>query len=523
MHLLSIRSARRVCGCVPLLLLAFATSASRAAAQTVSGRLVDASGVGVANVDLDFKSVSGGSDPTVSQDFTDANGFFTTSVTPAGVYRIEFLPPAPPASTSMYLRIDNVAINTTTNLGVITLPQGVALTGRCVTTGGVPAPGVNLDIELNGVDLDLVHDTTDALGNFAVAVPQGALKVEFDTTSVLTAVLAPRQTSATVSGPTNLGDIVHPPGFVLSAFVKRQSNNAPVVGADIDVVDALTGELLYTPSDSTDAIGFVDTLVPAGVFDVRFDAPSGSGLVSLELLAQSVVGPTFLGTRLLPNGVTLSGVVTNAQGVPQAGVDVDVELAATGVEVYVGPDNTNSAGAYSVVVLPGVYNLDYSPSYSVPLAGVQLTNVAVNTNKVQNVVLPACPFSPTIGTGIAGTGGITPQISSSGGTPRLGNSAYTLRVTQGRGAAVGIVIYSLNPATNPLPSPMQGQAPMQRKIVLLNGVAGVAGAGSATFAMPIANNPLLAGHLLRAWFRVRDVAAPSGLSSTNELRATVCF
>lgn len=522
MHLLSIQSARRVCGCIPLLLLV-ATSASRAAAQTVSGRLVDASGAGVANVDLDFKSLSGGGNPTVSQDFTDANGYFTTTVTPAGSYRIEFLPPAPPASTSMYLRIDNVAINTTTNLGVITLPQGVALTGRCVTTGGVPAPGVNLDIELNGVDLDLVHDTTDALGNFAVAVPQGALKVEFDTTSVLTAVLAPRQTSATVSGATNLGDIVHPPGFVLSAFVKRQSNNAPVVGADIDVVDSLTGELLYTPSDSTDAIGFVDTLVPAGLFAVRFDAPPGSGLVSLELLAQTVAGPTFLGTRLLPNGVTLSGVVTNAQGLPQAGVDVDVEIAATGADVYVGPDNTNSAGAYSLVVLPGVYNLDYSPPFSVPFAGVQLANVAINTNKVQNVVLPACPFGPTVGTGVAGTGGITPQISSSGGAPRLGNSAYTLHVTQGRGAAVGIVIYSLNPASNPLPSPMQGQAPMQRKIVLLNGIAGVAGAGSAAFAMPIADNPLLAGHLLRAWFRVRDVAAPSGLSSTNELRATVCF
>jgi hypothetical protein len=259
------------------------------------------------------------------------------------------------------------------------------------------------------------------------------------------------------------------------------------------------------------------------VFDVRFDAPPGSGLVSIELLAQAVAGPTFLGTRLLPNGVTLSGVVTNAQGLPQAGVDVDVELAATGVDVYVGPDNTNAAGAYSHVVLPGVYNLDYSPSFSVPLAGVQLTNVAVNSNTVRNVVLPACPFGPTVGVGVAGLGGVTPQISSLGGAPRLGNAAYSLRVTQGRGAAVGIVIYSLNPATNPLPSPMQGQAPMQRTIVLLNGVAGVAGAGSATFSMPIPGDQFLAGHLLRAWFRVRDAAAPGGLSSTNELRATVCF
>jgi len=522
-HPLSIQTVRRVRAGVPLFLLAVAASASRAAAQTVSGRLVDANGVGVANVDLDFKPVSGGGNPTVSQDFTDANGFFTTSVSPAGAYRVEFIPPAPPASTSMYLRLENVAVNGAANLGVITLPQGVALTGRCITTSGVPAPGVNLDIELNGVDLDLVHDTTDASGHFAVAVPQGALTVEFDTTPVLTALLAPQQRSATVNAATNLGDIVHPPGFVLSAFVKRQSNNTAVVGADLDVVDALTGELLYTPSDSTDAIGFVDTLVPAGVFDVRFDAPPGTGLVSLELRAQPVAGPTFLGTRLLPNGVTLSGVVTNAQGVPQAGVDVDVELSATGVDVYVGPDNTNAAGAYSVVVLPGVYHLDYSPAFSVPLAGVQLTNVAINSSTVRNVVLPACPFGPTVGVGVAGLGGVTPQISSSGGTPRLGNSAYRLHVTQGRGGSVGIVVYSMNPAPNPLPSPMQGQAPMLRKVVPLSGTAGVAGGGAGAFALPIPSDPLLAGHLLRAWFRVRDAAAPGGLSSTNELRATICF
>lgn len=504
-------------------LSAIAALCAPVAAQTLTGRLVDAQGVGVAGVDIDLKAQGGGGDPTLSQDFTDANGFFTTSVTPAGTYRVEFIPPPPPASSSMYLRLDNIVVSGVTNLGVITLPQGVALTGRCVDSGGAPLAGVNLDIaDAAGVDVDLVHDTTDPNGFFAVAAPGGALRVDFDSRPVVGPLVAPQRRTLNLSAPTTLPDVVHPPGFVLSSFVKRQSNNSPVVGLDVDVFDSATQLELYTPDDTTDALGFFDTVVPAGVFDIRFDAPAGSGLVSLELASRSVSATTFLGTQLLPPGFTLSGLVTSAAGVPQSGVDIDVHVVATGAPIYLSADNTNAAGQYSVVVPAGTYRVDYSPSYSVPLGATQVASLLVNANKVQNAVLPSCPFFATVGVGTPGLGGVTPQISASGGTPRPGNDGYTLHVSQGRGGAFAIVFYSLNPPSNPLPSPMQVQSPMTRRIVSLDGPIGVAGAGDASFSLPIPQDPFLAGNLLRAWFRIRDGAALSGLSSSNELRATIC-
>lgn len=503
--------------------LAIQVAAPAAHAQSISGRVVDAQGNGVAGVDIDLRSQSGGGDPTLSQDFTDANGFFNTTVTPAGTYRVEFVPPPPPASSSMYERLDNVFVNGATNLGVITLPQGVALTGRCVDSAGAPLAGVNLDIaNAAGSDVTLVHDTTDANGFFAVAAPAGFVRVDFDSRPVIGPLVAPQRRMLTLTAPTTLPDVIHPPGFVLSAFVKRQSNNAPVAGLDVDVYDSATEVELYTPDDTTDSLGFFDTVVPAGVFDIRFDAPNGSGLASLELASHPVSAATFLGTQLLPPGFTLSGLVTSPSGAPQGGVDIDVHVASSGASIYLGSDNTNSAGQYSVVVPAGTYRVTYSPPYSVPLGAFEIASLLVNTNKVQNAVLPNCPFFTTVGVGTPGLGGITPQVSASGGAPRLGNSDYAVHVTQGRGGAFGIVFYSLNPPSNPLPSPMQPQSPMSRRIVSLNGPIGVAGVGSASFSLPIPQDPFFSGNLVRAWFRVRDGAAAGGLSSTHELRATIC-
>jgi hypothetical protein len=39
----------------------------------------------------------------------------------------------------------------------------------------------------------------------------------------------------------------------------------------------------------------------------------------------------------------------------------------------------------------------------------------------------------------------------------------------------------------------------------------------------LANDPLTAGYLFRAWIYVRDSFGPNGLARTNELRATICL
>jgi hypothetical protein len=502
-----------------------AAAATTARAGVITGRVVDSGGAPVANANLDFKLLSSGGGVTELNDGTDANGYFTTTVTPNGVYRVTILPPPPPASTALTVELDNVAIGSVPNqVGTIVAPLGVALTGRCVSSSGAAVAGVDLDVlDAGGDSLTVAGDSTSASGQFSIAVPMGPIEVRFDTTPVVGPMLAPATRALDLAASFDAGDVVLAPGFALSAIVRRQSNGSAVQDVDVDVVDSASGERLFTPGDNTDSAGFVDVVVPAGTFDVRFEAPFALQLVGLELDDRAVAGSTFLGTQYLANGVVLSGTVAGFDGSVHGGVDVDVKSSATGVGVYLGHDNTNASGAYQVIVPTGTFDVTFSPPLAIPFGAVTYPGVAISANKVQNGTLPSCPFFTTVGTGIPGLGDVVPAISASGGAPRVGNAGYSIDISQGRGGAKAIVVYSLLPTPNPLPNPCQVVPPMQRRLVQLGGAFGEAGAGAGRFAFPIDPDPALAGFLIRAWFYVRDSTAVGGLSRTHELRATICL
>ncbi|MCC7012229.1 MAG: hypothetical protein IT454_06700 [Planctomycetes bacterium] len=506
-----------------LVLTCGALPSAPAFAGVVTGRvMLGTTPVAGANLNFDPQS-GGGGGVTELNDGTDAQGFFTTTVTPNNVYEMTIVPP--PGSNALVKVVPNVTIGlVTNNLGTIQLDAGVLLSGRCVNTAGAGVAGVNIDVlDAQGNDVLLAGDTSDALGFFSLAVPSGAIEVRFDTTPVIGGLLAPRALNLDLSANHALGNVALQPGFVLSAVTRRQSNNLAVSGVDIDVVDVATDALLYTPGDKSNASGLVDVVVPAGTYDVRFEAPFALHLVGQELDNRVVGASTSLGTLLLQAGVVLSGTVAGFDGTLHGGVDVDVRNSSTGIGVYLGHDNTSTSGLYQVIVPTGTFDVTFSPPVAIPYGAQVLPGVVIAANKVQNGSLPSCPFHTTVGSGIAGSGGIVPQISSLGGAPRVGNSAYAVEVTQARGFAKAIVIYSLQTTPNPLPAPCAPFAPMNRRVFQLGGAPGVAGAGSGTYAFPFANDPLTAGHLFRAWIFVRDSAAPNGLSRTNELRATLCL
>ena len=78
-----------------LLLLSLETQS-----DTITGRVVDGNGVGVAGVDIDVKNLGSGGTPNISGDGTDADGFFSTTL-PAGLYRVFFKPPPPPVTPTV--------------------------------------------------------------------------------------------------------------------------------------------------------------------------------------------------------------------------------------------------------------------------------------------------------------------------------------------------------------------------------------------------------------------------------------
>ncbi|HEX6884287.1 MAG TPA: carboxypeptidase-like regulatory domain-containing protein [Planctomycetota bacterium] len=369
------------------LFLLFLASAPHA--QVITGRVVSASGAGVPGVNIDGFDIDD-NEIDLANDGTDAAGFFTTTVVSGpGVYRFVFYPPPPPASTHLVGERPNVVVVTTTNLGTVTLGAGVLLTGRTVRTGNVPVANVFLEVidETTGNVVLQDNDKTSAFGTFALAIPPHACELRLDTTSSAF-VLGSRFFELDPTGPVALGDIFLPPGAVVSGQVRRP-NGLPVDGVDLDFDKASNGNRVFVPDDNTDVLGNFSVVVALNTYDLSLCPDDATGLAGARLDGLSITGPTSLGILTLPVGLRLSGTVVDQRGAPAAGVDVDVFDASTGAALPLCNDNTNAAGAYSVRVPAGTYDVVFTPGAAGAAAGGDWhRGVVLAADTVLNGTLP---------------------------------------------------------------------------------------------------------------------------------------
>jgi hypothetical protein len=370
-------------------------SVSSLSAQAITGRVVDSNGNGVPGVNIDGIDVSDGSTANLSNDGTNAGGFFTTTVdSGAGVYDFTFNPPPPPASTLLIVEVQNVVVVGTTNLGNVVLPTGVSLSGRTENVSGLPVANVDVDVVHQGTNQQVLlqGDITNAFGNFTIAVPTTPIEVRFKTAGIVP-TLAPTALQLTLSVNTNLGDITLQPGLSLSGTVQR-SGGAAVSGADIDVLLSATGDKLFTPGDNTSATGSFSVVVAAGTYDIEVCPNPANLLVGKELLGVVVSGNTNVGIITLQGGVVLSGTIRDFLSAPVQGADVDVRDSGTGVGVVTCNDNSNASGNYSVVVPTGTFDVIFSPPGPGCSSGLGLDvdlGVVIAGNTVHNGVLPDVP------------------------------------------------------------------------------------------------------------------------------------
>ena len=504
-----------------LLLASFSVPSS---ADLLIGKVVDSAGQPVAGVDIDIDNLRGGGDPPVSGDFTDAFGNFSVTV-PAGFYDIIFVPPKPPLTTHLISVVPNVIVAGTKDLGTVTLTPGIAFSGRTVTSSGVPVSNINLDIKnASGVELLVTGDHTDAAGKFLMAAPMTEFIVEFVTTgAVWPTTLAPKAFHIAPTGATDLGDIVLPDGFVVSGFVNGPGG--ALQGADLDATDTVTDEKLFTPGDNTDTFGFFDFIVPAGTYDFGVCPPLGLLLAGTEIQSVTVTADTFLGTAMLNPGVVLTGTVTDSFGAPLVGVDLDAFDPSTGSGVVLCDDNTDLAGAYSVIVPSGIYNLRWEAPLSMPYGSVEQLGVAVGGTTVADAVLPDCPFFTLYGVGTAGSGGIVPHLETSGGAPRKGNPDIAYELSDGRGGSVAVLAISLASSSLPLFGGTVlidlGQMIVTVPLVL-SGAFGSPGVGAATFPFPVPIDNLLVGLTLYHQYVGIDPEAPANFSMSEGMALTFC-
>lgn len=496
-----------------------------AQAGVITGQLVDTQGVPVRNAVFEFQPISGNALPFVSGGFSDANGAFTTTITPNGNYRMTVLPLPPPQSSAVTKRFDSITVGATTNaLGTLVLQSGFAYSGRVVNVAGTPLVSVGMEFKspADSQFLPFSNGETDATGHFSVNVPPGPCLVGFEPGPVPYyggPSTGPKGVSLDASGAISAGDVVMPPGFYLSGVVQRADTGLPVEDVLVEAVDSITGAVQYTPKNRTSATGAYAISVAAGLYDLHFVPHSNEGLVAGSIANRVVPPAAFLGTTALVAGVELRGRVRGADNVGYAGVTIELFDPATHANVFIENGVTGAGGNYSTIVPPGTYDIAFSAPFSIPFGvgtapGVVVSATANHTTV--NGTLPAVPFSTVVGNAVPGLGGVVPLIASSGGTPRLGNPDYALEFSQAHGAARGIVIYSIE-----TPAAGHGTPFARRAGLVLGGVPHTPGTGSGKFALPIPNHAALAGMEIRARLLVRDASAPFGQAMTQELVATI--
>lgn len=510
--------------------LALGLLTTSVAADTFTGRILDSTGAPVAGLNIDAKDENTGDDGNIMNDGTDANGFFAVTIDP-GTYRLTFLPPPPPAALGLVHCIDNQVIAGVTDLGTITLQAARALSAHVVDPSSAPVAGVNLDVIdlVTGDNIDLVGGTTNLSGDFSIAVPLGPIELRMDTGPVVGPQLAPDHLFLDAGDGAALGVHALKPGFTITAALLDAGFNG-IENLDVDVIDTVSGETLYTPGDNTDSNGFVDFVVPAGTFDMEFCPPNSSDFAAHLEKDVSVSANMSLGIITLSTGVRLSGTVTNYLAQTVSNVDIDVRIAGTQLSVLVCADSSNASGAYSIVLPSGSFDVSFSPSYALGLGSAVLTNVPVNSATTRNPVLPFCSMGTPTGSARAGSGGQIPQISSFGGSLRLGNPGWGFSVSNGLGGANAIAIMSLgNNCQVQRPGGLSGGlGPAQQTrsflwtALQLSGPSGLAGAGSAQLAFPLPTNTALAGLFLSAQVQILDPAARGGRSATRTLCGQLC-
>src|SRR4030095_14670097 len=145
--------------------LSFALLPTLARADFIDGQVRNSLGQGVPNVDINVYFPGSNNQPSISNDGTDANGFFPTTL-PAGTWDIAVQAPQPPLSNGLITMLPGVVVSGTTNMGVVTLTPGAALSGHVINSVGGAVPGIDLDVlDAAGNNVLLQYDSTDSFGN----------------------------------------------------------------------------------------------------------------------------------------------------------------------------------------------------------------------------------------------------------------------------------------------------------------------------------------------------------------------
>jgi len=334
-------------------------------AEVLTGTVNDPLGAPLAGCDIDVVDPLTGFTVYTPGDFTDASGVFTVFV-PDGSWRVEI---DPPTGAPLVSKLLDVAVfpGVAKDVGVVTLPSGLAVSGTTVQGVSTPVPDVDLDfvISATGIEIPTAHDNANGAGEFSVRVEPDTYDIQFRPpfiTGLAPVVLA----AVPVTADLNLGLVTLPPGPALTGTVTAAG--LPVEGVEVTLTDSATGSPVYTFGNDTDALGAYGLRQIPGTYDVTFTPPPGSPLAPVTVPGVTLTTDTVLDQTLAPGSVpppvtallcSSSGADAILSWTPGAPDYDAVEIARDGAAVASLPGTATgftdaglAAGVYDYTVVP---------------------------------------------------------------------------------------------------------------------------------------------------------------------------
>ncbi len=377
----------------------------------LSGFVRDSLGQGIFDIDLNVYEQNSGNKLTTSGDNTDITGFYHITV-PPGEFIIRYRAVGVGADPWVPVEIYNVVIGSDTTID-INMEIGFEVFGTITEMGGAPAVNADLDFFNRATGLIQVtpSDNTDGAGFFSVILPSGIFDVNVSPQAGSSSIPLD-DTAVVITGVTTLNYTLDQ-GFYISGIVTN-SMFTPIQNVDIDIIDSNTGIKLVTSGDNTDASGFYQVIVPSGTYNLVYQPLVATGLAPAEF-------PTVLVTNnynqdvTLVDGILISGIILNGSGEAVFNADIDIKDAATGQKIQIVGDNSDEAGTFTVVIEPGIYNVEIEPLLTNFLSASLISNISLNVDTLLNI---------TLDTGLVLSGTVTDA-----GTMPVANVEITVVIT----------------------------------------------------------------------------------------------
>lgn len=370
---------------------------SAAGPSILSGRVVDGSGAGIANVNV--SAYAGGSAATcctwITAVSTDSLGAYSISLSP-GTYRVQFYPPASSSfvarwwSTAGTARrfesASDVDLTTSQTLSDTALESGATISGT--VANGVAGINVSAYVS-NGTCCTWVAGTaTDSAGSYSFIVPAGTYRLQFYP-QTSTSLIAQWWDGTAGGAKTFDGalDIVVASSAVTGKNATLSSGHkiagrimsdatTGISGASAQVFVGGTGATCCTwvTGSSTDATGLYTILVPDGTYRLQLVGPQGltymgqwydggSGVARFEQATDLTVSGTDVtpAVTTLVTGRRISGKITRdaTNGISGASVSAFTGGAGATCCTWVAGTGAGSDGRYSFIVPAGTYKLQF--------------------------------------------------------------------------------------------------------------------------------------------------------------------